>query len=179
MGWLEGHALSFHLFHALIDQLLLELEVGNTVTKQATNTIVFLVNRDVMSSTRKLLSTGETGGTRSHNRYTFACSGLWRLGRYPPFGPGFVDNCVLNGFDSNSVIVNVQRTSGFTRSRTNSPGELRKIIGRVQYINRPTPVLVINQIVPVGDDVVDGAPVVTKGDATVHATSGLFARLFI
>src|SRR5262249_61162204 len=60
--------------------------------------------------------------------------------------------------------------------RAQASGELGKIVGRVQIDAGVLPVAAIDEIVPVGDLIVDRAAVVTIRDAAVHAARGLIAR---
>ena len=51
--------------------------------------------------------------------------------------------------------------------------EFREIVGRVQVVGRRLPVVVIDQVVPVRDLVIDRAAIVTERDAAIHAARGL------
>src|SRR5690606_11591744 len=81
--------------------------------------------------------------------------------------------------DGDRVVVDVQRAGGFARRRANPTGKLRKIVGRVQYLDGAPPVAAIYQIVPVRNDVVDRAALMTKRDAAIHAARALLAEFSI
>ena len=53
------------------------------------------------------------------------------------------------------------------------PGELREVVGRVQSLDRVAPVVAVDEVVPVRDEVPERAAVVAERDATVHAPPGL------
>jgi hypothetical protein len=95
----------------------------------------------------------------------------------PALGPASVDDGVLNGFDANGFAVEVQRTSSLTGGWANTAGELWKIVGRMQRIQGLSPLVSVDQVVEVRNDVVDWAAVVTKRNATVHASSRLLMGL--
>ena len=62
---------------------------------------------------------------------------------------------------------------------TDAAGELGKIVGRMQAIDRLAPASAINQIVPVGNDVAERAALVAEGDAAIHAARALRAQLVL
>ena len=86
---------------------------------------------------------------------------------------------MLNGFDPNGIVIDVQCASRFARRGANTPRKFWKIVGRVKHIQSPAPVLAKHEVVPVGDDVVNGAAVIAKRYAAIHAARRLFARLLI
>ncbi|MNJ71617.1 hypothetical protein D3C77_681830 [compost metagenome] len=49
----------------------------------------------------------------------------------------------------------------------------------MQHVQRAAPVLLVHQVIPVRDDVVDRAAVVAERDAAVHAARGLLLGLVI
>ena len=110
-----------------------------------------------MAGARKLLRTRHSRGARSDDSHAFPGLRRRRKGNDPAFFPALVDDEVLDRFDADRIVVDVQRAGCLTRSGTDASGELRKIIGRMQHIERLTPLVTIDQIVPVRNDVVDGA----------------------
>jgi stage V sporulation protein SpoVS len=59
------------------------------------------------------------------------------------------------------------------------PVNLGEIVGAVQIARGFLPVAAIDQIIPVGDLVVDRATVVAIGNAAIHAARRLIARRFL
>lgn len=55
----ERDAFRLHLLDAAINDMLLELEVRNTVTKQSADAVILLVDRDGVTRAAKLLRSGE------------------------------------------------------------------------------------------------------------------------
>ncbi len=132
-----------------------------------------------MSDARQLLRAGQACRSRTNHGDFFACFLRGDLWGDPTFFPALVDDGVLNGFDTNSIVVDVEGTGGFARGGTNSTCELRKVVGRMQNIQGAAPVLAVDQIIPIGNDVVNRAAVITKRNAAVHAARRLFAGLLV
>src|SRR6476620_4376411 len=108
------------------------------------------------------------------------------IATFLPVFAGAVDDRAFDGLDGDRVVVDVERAGGLARRRTDAPGELRKIIGRVQVARGLFPVVLIDEVVEVGDLVVDRAAgrarrhragAVAIGDAAIHAARGLVARV--
>src|SRR5690606_1605131 len=95
----------------------------------------------------------------------------------PAFGPALVDNGVLDGLDAYCVIIDVQRTGGLAGGRAHTAGELREVVGRVQHVQRTAPVLFVDQVVPVGNDIVDRAAAGAERYTAVHAARALLLGL--
>ena len=57
-------------------------------------------------------------------------------------------------------------------------GELGEIVGGVQLAHRVFPASAINQIVPVGNEIADGASGLAEGHAAIHAARALLAKFF-
>src|SRR4029079_9861422 len=71
----------------------------------------------------------------------------------------------LDCFNGDRILVDIERAGCFTRSGTDAPRKLRKIVGRMQVARGFVPISAIDQIVPVRDLVVDGATGGRAGDA--------------
>src|SRR5438309_659518 len=100
----------------------------------------------------------------------------WRRWLYPALLPAAIDNRAFDRLDRHRVVVDVQRAAGLARRRADAAGEFRKIVGRVQRDERLLPLLAIDQIVPVRDQIVDRAALVAERDAAIHAARGLGAQ---
>ena len=59
----ELHTLGAHLLHAAIDDVLLQLELGDAVTQQATDAVGLFIDRHVVSGAGELLRCGESRWT--------------------------------------------------------------------------------------------------------------------
>ena len=76
---------------------------------------------------------------------------------------------MLDGFDADRVIVDVQGAGCFAGSRANSAGEFGEVIGGVQGIKGCAIITAVNQIIPVRDNIVNGATCRAEGCTAVHA----------
>src|SRR6185437_15410624 len=94
---------------------------------------------------------------------------LRRFGGDPTLLESAIGDGAFDRFDSDRHVVDVERARGFARRGANAARHLGEVVGRVQVLRRLLPVGVIDEVVPVGDLVVDRAPGVTIGDSTVHA----------
>ena len=170
----ELDTLGFHLLDALCDQVLLHLEVRNAEHQQAARNFVFLVHRDGVPGPVQLLGCRHPGwaGTDHGNRLPGAI--LRNLGLDPALVPAPVRDRLLDGLDRNGIVIDAEHACGFAWSGTDSTGELRKVIRRMQHTQRFRPASAINQVVPVRDDVVDRAARMAERDAAVHAASALY-----
>ncbi len=142
----------------------------------------------VVAGARELLRAGHARRARADHRDLLA--GLVRrdFRLDPAVLPGAVDDRAFDRLDGDRVVVDVERAGGFARRRTDAAGELGEIIGRVQVARGFLPVVLIDQIVEVGDLVVDRAArrarrhragAVAIGNAAIHAARGLVARFFL
>jgi hypothetical protein len=86
---------------------------------------------------------------------------------------------MLDRLDAYRIGIDIERTRRFARCRTNAPGKIGKVVGRMQYDQRLLPVAAINEVVPVGNDVVDRAPGIAKRDPAIHAACALDTGLFV
>src|SRR5689334_5392253 len=93
----------------------------------------------------------------------------------PAFLPSFVGDRVLDRLDADRVVVDAQHARLFARRWADAAGELGEVVGRVQDFDRVLPVLAVNEVVPVGNDVVDRAARHAERDAAVHAACALLA----
>ena len=77
------------------------------------------------------------------------------------------------------VVVEVEGAGFLARGRTDAAGEFRKVVGRVQDVECTAPIVLVDQVVPVRDDVVDWATLMAEGDAAIHATGALLRDLLM
>ena len=122
---------------------------------------------------RELLRGREPGGTGADHRDPLA-----RLHRGvhrgdPPLVPRAVDDLDLDLLDRDGILVDAEHARRLTGRRAQAAGELGEVVGRVQALDGVTPVVAVHEVVPVGDEVPEGAAVVAERDAAVHAPTGL------
>src|SRR5208337_3111883 len=173
----EFHALGGHLFQAAINDVLLHLELGDAIAQQPANAVRFFVNHHGVSGAAQLLGRGQSRGARTHDCHFFPGADFWRLGPDPAFVKPALHDIFFNLLDCDWRLVDPEHTRRFTRRWTNPAGEFREVVGRVQLPDRLFPTSVINEIVPIGNQIVDRTPRLAKGHATVHAARALGAKI--
>ena len=173
----EDHALGFHLRDPAINQVLFHLEVRNAVAQQTTNPVRLFEHSRGMTSASQLLGASHACRARPDNRHALACSARRHLRRDPAFFPSAINDLALNRFDGHRAIDDVQRTGGFTGCRAHTPGKLRKVVRRLQVIQRRLPLLAIDQTVEIRDLVVDRATLVTERNPAIHAARRLLSQI--
>src|SRR3974390_2183606 len=182
----KGHALRLHLLDAPIDVNLLHLEVRDAVAQQAAGFRPALIDMHLVPDSRELLRAGEARRPRSDNRHLLACL-VFRDLRLEPLRNGTVGDLAFDGFDGDRIFVDVERTGCLSRRWADATSEFREIVGRVQVASGLFPVVAIDQVVPVGNLVVDGAAGGRAGDTghpvaighpAVHAARRLVADFF-
>jgi hypothetical protein len=87
-----------------------------------------------------------------------------------------IDDCEFHRLDRDRIVVDTEHARALARRRAQRAGELRKIVGRVQAVDRLAPLAAINEIVPVRDEVAKRAALVAERHAAVHAARALFAH---
>ena len=97
----------------------------------------------------------------------------------PALLPALVDDGALDRLDGNRVVVEVQRAGRLAGGRADTARELGKVVGRVQHLQGILPVALVHQVVPVRNDVVDRAALVTEGNAAIHAACALLSELAV
>ena len=102
-----------------------------------------------------------------------------RLGLDPAFVEGAIDDGLLDVLDGDRRLVDAEHAGRLARRGTDAAGELREIVGGVQRADGFAPAAAIDQIVPVGNDVVQRAAGVAEGNAAIHAARALRADFLL
>ncbi|MPM55228.1 hypothetical protein SDC9_102021 [bioreactor metagenome] len=173
------HAFGSELFCTTVDVRLLHLEVRNAIAQQATDAVVLFEQGHIVTCTCQLLRSRHARRAGANHGDVLASFVLGRLRLDPAFFPGTVDDGVLNRLDTDGIVVDVQRAGCFAWRGADAAGELGEVVGAVQHRDRALPVLVIDEVVEVRNDVVDRAAVVAKRRAAVHAARALDACLLV
>ena len=99
----------------------------------------------------------------------------------PAFGEAAVDDRVLDVLDRDRRVGDAEHAGALARRRAGAARELGEVVGLVQPIERVAPAALIDQVVPLGDQVVDRAAVVrlAKRHAAVHAARALVAQMVL
>src|SRR5208282_2890123 len=95
--------------------------------------------------------------------------------------PAFVKSSLHDIFfdllDRHRRLIDAQHTGCLAGRWTNPAGEFREVVGGVQLADRFFPTTVIDQIVPIGNQIVYGTPRLAKRHAAVHAARALGAKI--
>jgi hypothetical protein len=171
----EGHALNLHLAHPTLDVVLLHLEVGNTIAEQTTGPRLPLEHMDIVADACELL--GRRHPRRPGSDDGDALAGLLRgdLRLHPAHCPRLVGDRLLDRLDGDRHVLEIEGAGLLAGRGADAAGELREIIGGVEVARRLLPVVLVDEIVPVGDLIVDGAAgrAMAIGNAAIHAARGL------
>ena len=89
---MEGDALGAHLLEAAVEDVLLQLEVGNAVAQQAADAVVLLEDGDGVAGAAQLLRGGQACRAAADDGDALAGVVLGRLGMDPAFVPGALDD---------------------------------------------------------------------------------------
>ncbi len=123
----------------------------------------------------ELLRAGKSRGTGADHGDTAARRMRRALRPHPAFFPGLVGDGVLDRLDADRIAVDAKHARLLARRRADASGELGEVVRRMQHLDRTLPVLPVNEVVPVRNDVVDRAAALAERDAAIHAAGALHA----
>ena len=169
----EGHPFRFHLLGAAVDEMLFHLEVGDAIAEQTADAVRLLEHRHRVPGARQLLRAGQARRTRADDGDLLAGLLLGHLRRDPPFLPPAVDNRAFDRLDGHRLVDDVQGARRLAGRGADAAGEFGEVVGRMEVRQRPLPVRLVDEVVPVRDHVVHRTAVVAVGDAAIHAARGL------
>ena len=132
-----------------------------------------------MTRAVQLLGRREPGRAGTDDRHLFPRADQRRPGHHPAFGEPFVDDRHFDRLDGDGIVVDAQHARPFARRRAQPSGELGEIVRRVQPFEGGLPVVAIDEIVPVGNQVAQRASLMTERNAAVHASRALLLQLFL
>ena len=140
---------------------------------------VFLVDGDGVAGAAQLLRGGQTGGPAADHGDALAGVLLGRLGMNPALVPGAIDDAALDELDGDGRLIDAQHAGGLAGRGADAAGELGEVVGGVEAADGGFPAAVVDQVVPVGNEVVDRAAGVAEGNAAIHAARALLALLLL
>src|SRR5262249_29042912 len=92
--------------------------------------------------------------------------------------PRAIDDRALDLLDRHRVpLLDLEHAGRLARGRAEPPGELREVVRAVELVDRLPPAVAEDEVVPVGDQVRERAPVAAEGHTAVHAPGRLLAEL--
>ncbi len=161
------------LVEPAVEHPLLHLELGDAVAEEPARALGPLEHHHRVPGPDQLLGGRQPGGPRAHHRHPLAGGGSGRDGADPPLGPGPLDDLVLDPLDGHRIVVDAEDTRSLTGCRAQPAGELGEVVGGVQPFDGRRPVVPVDEVVPLGDEVAEGAAVVAERDPAVHAARPL------
>src|SRR5579872_1225187 len=175
----EVHALGAHLIESPVDNVLFEFELGDTVAQQAADAVSLFVHGDRVAGAAQLPGCSQTRWSGAHNGNFFSATNSRRLGVDPAFAESTLDDIFLVLLDRDRGLIDAQHAGGFAGRGTDASGEFGKVVGGVQLANRFLPTAAIDEIVPVGNQIVDRASCLAEGNPTIHTARALIAQSFL
>ena len=173
----EGDALGLHLGQAPVQHRLLHFELGDAVAEQAAGLFRPLEDRHGVAGPGQLLGCGEAGRSRAHHGHRAARPRRGRLRGHPSLAPGSLDDLVFDPLNGHRVVVDPEDAGRLARCRAQSAGELGEVVGGVEALDGVGPVVLVHQVVPLGDEVAQRAAVMAERDTAVHAARPLLLGL--
>jgi hypothetical protein len=175
----ELHALGGHLLEAAIDDVLFQFEFGNPVAKQSADAVGLFIHRNrVASAAELLLRRCEAGRAGTDDGDFLSRAKFARLWVDPALEESALHDIFFVLLDRDRRRVDAENTRRLTGRGTDAASELGEIIGGVQLANRIFPAAVIDQIVPVGNEIADGTAGLAERHAAIHAACALLAKFF-
>ena len=173
----EGGALRLHLAQTPLEHALLHLELRDAVAEEPAHAVRALVDGDGVPGASELLGAGEPGGPGADHRDGLPGAYLGGLRSDPARLEGMVDDGELDGLDGDGVVVDPQHAGAFARGGAQRAGELREVVGGMEPVHGLAPLVPVDEVVPVGDEIAERTALMAEGDAAVHAPRTLLAEL--
>ena len=131
-----------------------------------------------MAGAAKLLRRGQVRPARSpRSQLSYRC-GISAVRDGSSLPETALDNVFFDLLDRDRRLIDAEHACRFAGCGADAAGELGEIIGRVQLPNRFFPASAIDQIVPVGNEIIDRAAGVAERYAAIHAACALACKLF-
>ena len=179
----ELHAFGLHDLDAALDDGFVQLHVGNSVHQQAAHTVGTLEHSHRVAALVQVLGHRQARGAAADDGHALAGAGRGRGGVEPALGVARLYDGVLVLPDGDAAAGHIAAgAGGFAEGRVDPARELRETIGSPQTAERQLPLALIHEVVPLRDEVVQGAAgghaadhhaCLTEGDAAVHAACRL------
>jgi len=168
----------FHQFYPPGDHPFFQLEIGNSIAEKATGFIIPFEDGDGVTGGVELIGGGQSCRAGADDGYFFACPHGRMIGLHEAFVESDLNNMFFYFFDGHWWLVDAQHATGFTRGRTDTPGEFGEIIGGAKDLIGLLPLLAVYVVVKLGNDISEGAAVMAEGDTAIHAPGRLVVELF-
>src|SRR5699024_8726533 len=173
----EFGALSAHLVQAAVDPLLFHFVFGHAVAHESAEAVVAFIDGNGVTGAGELLCSGKTSGARADDSHAHPGIQTWFNRCGPAFGKSAFHNGKFHVFNGYSVIVDAQYAGAFARGGAQAAGKFGEIIRGVQAVIGFAPAVMAHQGIPLRNDIAQGAALVAKRHAEVHASASLLFNL--
>src|SRR5688572_539345 len=174
---LEPDPFGGHDVEPAIEDGFLHLELRNPVAQEPADSVGALEYGDPVAGLIQLGCGCKPRGSGTHHGDFLPGSYRRRRSLHPAVLECFFDNRDFDLFDRHRICIDTENAGAFTRCRAYSTGELGKVVGRMEALNRFTPATPVNKVVPVGNDVSQRTTLVAEGNPTIHASRCLDLQL--
>ena len=158
---------------AAVDDLLVELEVGDAVAQQAAGVLASFVNGYLVAHAVEAVGGHQTGGTGAYDRHFLAVA-LGNDRPYVVFLPGMLgDGGLVLAVGGGLVLDEVEHTRLLAEGWAYAARKLGEVVGGVEQLVSQSPVAFVESVVPLGRLVAQRAGAVAEGHAAVHAAARL------
>ena len=185
----EADAIALHELGATQHHpVLVELHVRDAVHQQAARAVLAFEHGDRMPRAIELLRCREPGGPGSHHGDALAGTHLWWIGNHPAFFPAPLDDRRFERLDRDRRITETEHAGALTGRGTDAASEIREVVRAVQALERLAPQAAIDEIIPLGNEVVHRAARgtaahlharVAERHAAVHAARSLLPQVLL
>ena len=86
---------------------------------------------------------------------------------------GVIRDGLLDQLDGDRRLVDAEHAGRLAGRGTDASGELGEVVGGVQLANRIAPLAVEDEVIPIGDEIGEGAAGMAERDAAIHAAGAL------
>ena len=178
----KHHALLRQQVDAALEDVLVELHIRDAVHQQSADAVRPLEYRHRVARLVQLRRRAQACRAGTDHRDRLAGARLRRLGCHPALVPTAVDDGDLDVFDRDGRLVDAQHAGTFARGRADTARKLGEIVCLVQSREGLLPQPAVDQVIPLGDQVADGAARrhaaeqragMAKRDAAIHAARAL------
>ena len=175
----EAHALGLEQLDPAVDVVLLELEVGHAEAQQPARALVALVDDDLVTRAIEVRGGREARGPGADHADAAPAAPRGRDRDDPALLPGALDDRQLDLLDRDRIVVDREHAGGLARRRADQAGPLGEVVRGVQLLDRLAPAALVDEVVPVRDQVAERAAVMAERDAALHAARALARRLVL
>ena len=154
----ELDAFGLHDLDAALDDGFVQLHVGDAVHQQTAHTVSTLEDGDGMTPDVEVFGHRQARRAAADDGHALAGAGRRRGGMEPALGVARLHDGVFVLPDSDAAAGDVAAgAGGLTQGRADPARELRETVGGAQAAEGQLPFALIDQIVPLGDEVVQRA----------------------